>query len=170
MLAVDCSASMLRGGALAAAKGVAHAFEASALRVGAHLSVLSFRGTTTRIEASSGAARDTRERAIRSLGGGGGTPLGDALALAIEVCQRRPFQAREVGKRVVLLTDGRTREPLPTLRLAHARAQNGRASAPHQAQLELLVIDCERGPVRLGRAAAIASAVGGRYLHIDSLF
>ncbi|MDB4975230.1 MAG: Mg-chelatase subunit ChlI [Myxococcaceae bacterium] len=160
VLALDCSGSMLRSGALAAAKAVAHALEANALRVGAHVSVLSFQGATTRLEASSQAARATREHAIRQLGGGGGTPLGDALREALELARRRPFHAPDVGKRVVLLTDGRSREQLDSL------ARTRQRPSP---DLELLVIDCERGAVRLGRAAALATALGGQYFHIDAL-
>jgi magnesium chelatase subunit D len=155
VLAVDCSASMLRGGALAAAKAVAHAFEASAQRVGAHVSVLSFRGQETRLEAASGATRSSRGHAIARLGGGGGTPMRDALQQAFALSQRRPFHSADIGKRVVLLTDGRTRESLATVRPVPG--------------VEVVLIDCERGPVRLSRVPALAAALGARHLHVDTL-
>lgn len=161
VLALDCSASMLRSGALAAAKAAAHAFEVNALKVGAHVSLLSFQGVGTRLAAPSHAARATRERAIRELGGGGGTPLAHALQEAFALCQRRPFHAVDVGKRVILLTDGRTREHIEQV----AATVLGRRAG----NTEFLVIDCERGPIRLGRSAALATALRGRYWHVDAL-
>ena len=53
IVALDCSSSMLRGGALAAAKGVAHALQACAVRSGAHVALISFRGPSARTEVTS---------------------------------------------------------------------------------------------------------------------
>ena len=156
VLALDCSHSMLRSGALAAAKGVAHAFEARAVRAGAHVALLSFSGSTARREASSGERRSTRERALSALGAAGGTPLNAALHEALAVCSGRRFRSPEVQKRIVLLTDGRTREPLHDL-------------ATSDDSIELVVIDCERGALRLGRCAPLARTLGARLLHVDSL-
>lgn len=156
VLALDCSASMLRSGALAAAKGVAHAFEAQAVRVGAHVALLSFSGAAARLEASTGERRSTRERALGELGAAGGTPLRAALHEALGVCTSRRFRAPEVAKRIVLLTDGRTREPIHDLLL-------------EDESIELVVVDCERGQLRLGRSAALAQALGAKLVHVDAL-
>jgi magnesium chelatase subunit ChlD-like protein len=156
VLALDCSLSMLRSGALAAAKGVAHAFEARAVRTGAHVALLSFSGAAARREASTGEHRTTRERALRELGAAGGTPLRAALHEALAVCSGRRFRSPEVQKRIVLLTDGRTREPLSEL-------------ATRDQSIELVLIDCERGALRLGRCASLAHTLGARLLHVDAL-
>jgi magnesium chelatase subunit D len=156
VLALDCSASMLRSGALAAAKGVAHAFEAQAVRAGAHVALLSFSGAAARLEASTGERRSTRERALGELGAAGGTPLRAALHEAVGVCTSRRFRAPEVAKRIILLTDGRTREPVHDLLL-------------RDDSIELVVVDCERGPLRLGRAAPLARALGAHLVHVDAL-
>jgi magnesium chelatase subunit D len=167
IIALDCSSSMLRGGALSLAKGVAHAFERNARAAGARLALISFRGASAQLELTTGAGRSAYGAAIARLGAGGGTPLHDALQAAIALCKRPSFRARNVAKRFVLLTDGRislaqgptrfdAREPLDLL-----------AALPRE--LESLLIDCERGPIRLGRAQPLARAIGARYLRVDEL-
>jgi Mg-chelatase subunit ChlI/Mg-chelatase subunit ChlD len=156
ILAVDCSSSMLRGGALAAAKSVAHALEADAVRVGAHVALISFRGPSARLEVTSSAGRFALVRAISELAAGGGTPLRTALLAAHELCRQRRFRSDTVAKTVVLLTDGRTRDRLADL-------------VSFGANPGLLVIDCERSQLRLARAAGLAAALGGRCMHVNSL-
>jgi Mg-chelatase subunit ChlI/Mg-chelatase subunit ChlD len=156
ILAVDCSSSMLRGAALAAAKSVAHALEADAVRVGAHVALISFRGPSARLEVTSSAGRFALARAISELAAGGGTPLRTAVLAAHELCRQRRFRSDGVAKTLVLLTDGRTRDRLDDLVNAKPNPQ-------------LLVIDCERSRLRLARAAALAAALGGRYVHVNSL-
>lgn len=156
VVALDCSASMLRSGALAAAKSVALAFQAQATRAGAHVAVLAFQGAEARIEVDTGVRQQQRTRALHALGAGGGTPLRAALQQAFALCTSPRFRALAVHKRIVLLTDGRTQESLAGFERAREQAS-------------LLVIDCERGPVRLGRAGAIAHTLGACSLHVDAL-
>ena len=144
---------MLRGGALSLAKGLAQALERAASQVGAQAALISFRGPAARTEATSQAGKATFSRAISLLGGGGGTPLVEALTEVARLSRRPTFRARSIPKRLFLLTDGRTRE---TVR-------------PLAAELDVWVMDCERAPVRLGRARQLAAALHGRYLHADDL-
>ena len=156
LVALDCSSSMLRGGALAAAKGVAHALENSARRAGAELALIAFRGRSARTELTGGAGRRVFTEAVSRLGGGGGTPLRAAIQEAFALCSRRAYRSSAVAKRLMLLTDGRTRESMVDL-------------AVTRPDLELLVVDCERSQVRLGRARALATSIGAQYLHVDAL-
>jgi magnesium chelatase subunit D len=155
ILAVDCSGSMLHHGGLALAKSVAQAFELGAHRTGAQLALVSFRGGEARREASSIAGRGFVARTIESLGGGGGTPLRRALDEARALCRGTRFSGPKVRRRLVLLTDGRSSE-------------SARDFARHGLELESIVIDCERGRVRLGLARRLASALGAAYLHADA--
>jgi magnesium chelatase subunit ChlD-like protein len=165
ILAIDCSASMLRGGALAAAKGVAHALEAAAVRSGAHVALISFRGPSARLEVTSSAGRFALARAISELAAGGGTPLRTALHEARELCQQRRFRSAAVAKTLVLLTDGRTRERLDDWGMPGTSLSRRMA----RAKPELLIVDCERSKLRLGRCALLAAALGGRCVHVNSL-
>jgi len=154
ILALDCSSSMLPSGALAIAKGVAAALAATAARDGGHVALVSFRAGAA--HARFGAGSQALQVAIAQLGAGGGTPLRRALLEAIAVGARRDYRGDDVEKRLLLLTDGRTREAVTDLR---ARCRS----------LEPCVVDCERGALRLGRARALATALGASYVHVDTL-
>jgi magnesium chelatase subunit I len=155
VVAIDCSASMSRGGALSAAKTVARAIHERALRLGAHIGLISFRGHGAVREASARAGRSAFTHALAGLGAGGGTPLGIAFREMLALAGAPEFRAQGVAKRFWLLTDGRSRETvdLPGL----------------PADSELVVIDCERGRVRLGRARRLADAFGAVCLHVDTM-
>ena len=156
IVALDCSSSMLRGGALAAAKGVAHALQACAVRSGAHVALISFRGPSARTEVTSSPGRAILAQTIRELGGGGGTPLREALDEAFALSQRRSWRPASIAKQLVLLTDGRTRE-----------AVDAQLAVPEG--LALTVVDCERTSLRLSRSRGLADALRARYLHVDEL-
>jgi magnesium chelatase subunit D len=156
IIAVDCSSSMLHHGGLSLAKSVAQALELIARKSGAQLALVSFRGRDARREASSVAGRAFVARTIESLGGGGGTPLRRALHEARALARGARFSGPGVRKRLVLLTDGRTTEPLADL------VSLGR-------EVEATLIDCERGRLRLGLARGMARALGAAYLHVDAL-
>lgn len=156
VVAIDCSSSMLHHRGLALAKSVARSLKAGAQKRGAQLALLSFRGGGARREASSMAGQKRVERAILDLGGGGGTPLREALHAASAVCRSSRFSGTGVLRRLLLLTDGRCSEPVAHL----ARLVPG---------VDGLVIDCELGRVRLGLARRLAGALGAGYLHADSL-
>jgi len=149
VLMLDCSTSMLRSGALAYAKGVAHAFDRRAARIGAHVAVVAFRGDFAETRVASRAGRAVLQREISDAGAGGGTPLHAAFLEARRLSRSSRYKSRGIGKRLVLLTDGRSREPITNL--------------AHRDGLELLVVDCERGPILLGGAQKIATALGGTY-------
>lgn len=155
LILIDCSASMLQTGALPLAKGVAQALTLGATSAGAHVALISFSGDSARTELVSNAHGAHLEGVIGGLGAGGGTPLRRALDAALDVCKQARYRAPDVQKRAFILSDGRTRERLDDM------AQ--RCSA-----LQPVVIDCERGAIRLNRARGLARALGGRYLHVDT--
>jgi magnesium chelatase subunit D len=152
VIAIDCSASMLQSGALALAKGMAAALAARATQAGADIAVVSFAGHSAHVQIG---ARGL-ERAIAELGAGGGTPLRRALLAALAVCRRPAFCGSGVDKRLLVLTDGRSRETVADLR--------ARCSA-----LEPCVVDCERGALRLGRARGLAVALAAGYVQVETL-
>jgi magnesium chelatase subunit ChlD-like protein len=95
------------------------------------------------------------ERALAQLGAGGGTPLRRALLESLALCRQPRYCGNGVEKRLLLLTDGRTREAVGDLR---ARCRS----------LEPCVVDCERAALRLGRARGLAAALGAGYVHVDA--
>jgi magnesium chelatase subunit D len=149
IVAVDCSSSMLRSGGLGIAKGVASAFDRRAKSVGARLAVISFRGAGANLEVDSSPGRAVIPRAIAALGGGGGTPLNEALAAVQALCKQTRWSAQGVFKRLLVLTDGRVKVP--------------RSVASLPSDLERVVVDCESGRLRLGKAVQLAAALQGDY-------
>jgi magnesium chelatase subunit D len=154
VIALDCSASMLRSGALASAKGAAQALVTRAAQAHAEVVLISFGGRDVRREPTSRQPEQLGAD-IAALGAGGGTPLRRAVESALELL--RSTGARRFGeRRLLLFTDGRTRELVHDL-------------APAFGPIDACVIDCERGPVRLGLCARLARGIGGRLAHIDEL-
>ena len=152
VLALDCSASMLRGGALAAAKGVAMSFASSARRAGAHVALITFRGGFARRAVETGASQARLRRTLAAQSGGGGTPFASALSDAQALFERPAFRSAKVRKHLVIFTDGRIREALETLPAPRA---------------ETLLVDCERSRIRLRRAPLLAARLRARYLALD---
>jgi magnesium chelatase subunit D len=154
VIALDCSASMLQRRALGSAKGAARALAACAARGRAHVVLISFGSDDARLEAGARGALGTVERAIDGLGAAGGTPLRRAVQLGLRLAGSAPSAGE---RRFVLFTDGRSRDDVSGLAAAHP-------------QVESTLVDCERGPVRLGRSRPIADRLAARYVHIDELW
>ncbi|WP_256659188.1 VWA domain-containing protein, partial [Pseudomonas sp. A-1] len=153
LIVVDASASTRRHGALRRAKGLLAELLDQARRRRVALALLQADGAKPRWFCQGQRAPQAARHWLEQLGAGGGTPLPAALAEAGEWLQRR--QRRHPGERqqLWLLTDGRLRE-LPALAPAACPA---------------LLIDIESGPLRLGRARALAQALGAEYRHIDEI-
>jgi magnesium chelatase subunit D len=150
VVAVDCSGSMLRKGALSYAKGIACELGRRARAQRAAMHLITFGGAAAHMHRAiiHGA---TLDRALVALGAGGGTPLRHALIDALRV-SRRHRGARE--QRFFLLSDGRSRTRLADL------ADIGQT-------MEAVVIDCERARPRLGGARTIAQHLHASYVALD---
>jgi magnesium chelatase subunit ChlD-like protein len=157
VIALDCSASMLRSGALARAKGIALELTRGAGRASAQVRLVTFGGAGVHVAVGATRGQHRIDAAITSLGAGGATPLEHAVQRALDLCAARAREAPEATQhRIFLLTDGRIPQPLQPLA----------APPPNTA---IWVVDLELGPVRLGRAARIASALEASYVHADAL-
>ncbi|WP_240920810.1 VWA domain-containing protein [Rubrivivax sp. JA1026] len=140
LVLLDSSGSMRRGGRLARAKGVAAWLVAQAARHGDQLGLLAFGGAGLQWLITPGPARRAAAVRLPPLGGGGGTPLAQALAASEPVLQRHP------GAWLWLLSDGRC---------------PGEPPAP-RAAAQVVVVDHDDGPVAIGRCAAWAERWGAR--------
>jgi magnesium chelatase subunit D len=154
VIALDCSASMLQSGALGVAKGVARALVSRAASASADLALVSFGGADVSAQPASEGGTAAIARAIAALGAGGGTPLRRAVQIGLELASRAAPSS--VERRLLIFTDGRTRESVNHLGSTYPN-------------VDVTVIDCERGALRLGRAHRVAAALHGRYVHIEWL-
>jgi magnesium chelatase subunit D len=159
VIAIDASASMQRGRALAWAKGVAHALARRAERAGRDVALTVFRDAAARLGTALACSEEERDVALYAVGSHGGTSLRSAVLHALELCDALAQPSARRGLQLVVATDGRTREVLCDLHsLLVAR------------RCEVLFVDCERGPVRLGRCATLAAELGGRHVSAHDLW
>lgn len=157
-IVLDTSGSMRQQGRLALAKGQVAALLDLATRQGDEVAVLSFGGQGVDLLLPPGPARAVARHRLRPLGGGGGTPLAQALDEADRLLQRAaraasvPAGAGPAGGRAFecwlwLLSDGRTLE---------------QPRAPRAAQ-HVVIVDFDDPRKAVGRCAAWAAAWGASY-------
>jgi magnesium chelatase subunit ChlD-like protein len=153
LVIVDASASTRRHQALSDAKGLLAQLFDDAYRQRARLALLTASGSAPKWQVQGLKASSGLRVWLDTLGAGGGTPLLAALTEAQQwlTLRRKRFPAEQ--QRLLVVTDGRLKDcgALPAL------ACRG------------LLIDIERGPIRLGRARDLAEALGSEYRHIDEL-
>jgi magnesium chelatase subunit D len=157
---VDGSGSMAAG-RLQVAKDVALALLASNYERRDEVALMIFRGEGAELVLPF--TRDSRrlEETLRDIAVGGRTPLAGALHEAARTLRNRPSSL------LVLFTDGRANvsvggnDPWEDALSACAAAADACAGA--------LVIDCETGPIALGRARVLADALRGTYLSRESM-
>ncbi|WP_443218292.1 vWA domain-containing protein [Pseudomonas sp. TNT2022 ID1044] len=153
LVIVDASASTRRHHALSDAKGLLAQLFDDAYRQRARLALLTASGAAPKWQVQGLKASGGLRHWLYELGAGGGTPLLAALAEArrwLRVRQKR-FPAEQ--QRLLVVTDGRLKD--------------GAALAP--LDCPGLLIDIERGPIRLGRSKTLAAQLQSEYRHIDEL-
>ncbi|WPO97907.1 VWA domain-containing protein [Pseudomonas sp. HR96] len=153
LVIVDASASTRRHGALAEAKGVLAQLFDQAYRQRARLALLTASGERPGWQCHGLKASKGLQQWLRELGAGGGTPLLAALEQARGWLRRRRRQLPAEAQRCLVLTDGRLKE-LQSL---------------HPLGCPTLLIDIEKGPIRLGRARQLALQLGAEYVPVGEL-
>ena len=153
-LVVDASGSMGARQRLARVKGALLEVLRDAYARRDRVAVIVFRNSAAELLIAPGAPLERAAEAIRALPTGGRTPIAAGLDTAERLIRREA--GREAGRRsiAIVLTDGRAEDPRRAIPRAAARL--GRAADT------VHVIDTEDGAVRLGLAAEIAAAAGGR--------
>lgn len=164
LFVVDASGSMAAGQRMEAVKGAVLSLLTNAYQHRDSVGVISFRGIDAQVLLPPTRHVEQAEQALQTLPTGGRTPLPHALQLALDVLG----QTRDQRPLLVVLSDGKANVALPgggdawqqTLHLAgQLRAQ----SAP------ALVLDTDASYLQLGRAAALADALGADCISLDSL-
>ncbi|WP_124408629.1 VWA domain-containing protein [Pseudomonas sp. R4-39-08] len=153
LVIVDASASTRRHRALSDAKGLLAQLFDDAYRQRARLALLTASGQSPQWQVQGLKASKGLADWLEQLGAGGGTPLLAALSEAAHwlVARRKRYPAEQ--QRMLVMTDGRL------------KAIDGLA----QLACPGLLVDIERGPIRLGRAQELAAGLQLEYRHIDQL-
>ncbi|MCG6576708.1 VWA domain-containing protein [Pseudomonas sp. AF32] len=151
LVVVDASASTRRHRALSDGKGLLAQLFDNAYRQRARLALLKASGVAPTWQVQGPKASTGLRNWLDDLGAGGGTPLLAALNEARHwlAARRKRFPTEQ--QRVLVMTDGRVREELSLSPL----------------DCPCLLIDIERGPIRLGRARQLAGQLQAEYRHID---
>ncbi|MFE9784136.1 magnesium chelatase subunit D family protein [Nocardia salmonicida] len=161
---VDASGSMAARDRLTAVTGAIVTLLRDAYQRRDKVAVISVRGSEAELVLPPTSSVDIAVRRLAGMRTGGKTPLAAGLLKAREVIAREHVRDPRRRPMLVLLTDGRATggiDPLPRARTA-ARVL---AAEGHTA----MVIDCERGMVRLGLAAELARDLRARYLRLNEL-
>jgi magnesium chelatase subunit ChlD-like protein len=153
LIIVDASASTRRHGALSDAKGLLAQLFDQAYRQRARLALLTASGHSPKWQVQGLKASNGLRSWLDALGAGGGTPLLAALDEAVQWLAFRQQRFPAEQQRVLLLTDGRLKD-WPSLPILDCPS---------------LLVDVERGPIRLGRAKELATGLQADYRHIDDL-
>ncbi len=141
LIVLDTSGSMRQGGRLALAKGFAAKLIEEAARAGDDVALLCFGGQGVELVLPPGPARAAGAARVRQCGGGGGTPLAHALAVAQGLLVKSSHAA------LWLLTDGRTLE---------------QPAAP-QGAAQTVIVDFDDPRRAIGRCAAWAAQWGAEH-------
>lgn len=158
---VDASGSMATQRRLDAAKGAALGLLTSSYQRRDQVALMVFRGDGTDLVLPFTRHVASVEAALHDVPTGGRTPLAGALLSAGELLQKQQASL------VVLFTDGRANVAVDS---GDPWQEALAAAAIVRAQCAgALVIDCEPGPILLGRARPLADALGAECLPLDAI-
>lgn len=161
---VDASGSMAARDRLSAVTGAVVALLRDAYQRRDKVAVITVRGAEAELVLPPTSSVDIAVRRLSGMRTGGKTPLAAGLLKAREVVYRERVRDPRRRPMLVLLTDGRATggvDPVPRARAAAALLARDAITS--------IVVDCERGMVRLGLAAELAGALRGGYLRLAEL-
>ncbi|MFC0431146.1 putative cobaltochelatase [Kutzneria buriramensis] len=167
LFAVDASGSMAARQRMSAVSGAVLSLLRDAYQRRDKVGVVTFRGTEAQVALPPTSSVDAAVARLRKLRTGGRTPLADGLLKAHKVLSVERLRDPRRRPLLVVVTDGRATAARPghdpvqdSLRAAAMLAADGVAT---------VVVDCENGPVRLGLADKLATALDGVCLRLEQL-
>jgi magnesium chelatase subunit D len=166
LFAVDASGSMAARKRMSAVTGAVVSLLLDAYQRRDKVGLITFRGAAADLVLPPTSSVEAAVARLRRLSTGGRTPLAAGLLRAHRTLTVERLRDPRRRPLLVVVTDGRATVPLradpveDSLRAAGLLAADGVAS---------VVVDCERGPVRLGLPAQLAAALGGACVRLDEL-
>ncbi|WP_433665431.1 magnesium chelatase subunit D family protein [Nocardia sp. CA-128927] len=161
---VDASGSMASRDRLSAVTGAVVTLLRDSYQRRDKVAVITVRGQDAELVLPPTSSVDIAVRRLSAMRTGGKTPLAAGLVKAREIVLRERVRDPRRRPMLVLLTDGRATggvDPVPRARAAAARLANDGVTS--------IVVDCERGMIRLGLAAELARELRGGYLRLAEL-
>ena len=167
LLVVDASGSMSASRRMEAVKGAVLSLLTDAYQQRDTVAVVAFRGLEAHVLLPPTRSVAVAEQALRALPTGGRTPLPHALQLAAQLLAQADY-AQGLHPLLVLLSDGKANVPLPGGGDAGLQTQQ-LAGQLRARNVPTLVLDTDNSYLRLGKAEALAAALGAQYLPLDEL-
>ena len=166
LFVVDASGSMGSRARMGAVKGAVLSLLLDAYQRRDKVGLVTFRGTDAELALPPTWSVEAAAARLTELPTGGRTPLAAGLLRAHEVL--RVERVRDPRRRplLVVVTDGRATGGRGGTHLADAHAAAALLAAAGTAAV---VVDCESGPVRLGLAATLGTALGAETLRLEEL-
>jgi magnesium chelatase subunit D len=161
---VDSSGSMAARDRLSAVTGAVVALLRDAYQRRDKVAVITVRGQDAELVLPPTSSVDIAVRRLSGMRTGGKTPLAAGLLKAREVVHRERVRDPRRRPMLVLLTDGRATGGTDPVH----RARTAAGMLAHEA-ITSIVVDCERGMIRLGLAADLARALRAGYLQLGEL-
>jgi magnesium chelatase subunit D len=162
VVAVDASGSMGTHQRVEAATGAVLGLLADAYLRRDRVSMVTFRAGSAEVVLPPTASVELARTRLAELPTGGVTPLAEGIEAALSIARRAA--ADGWPPLLVLITDGRA--------TGHEQAADrARAAAAEVAAagLEVVVVDAEDGPTRLGLAEQLAATMGARHLRLEEM-
>jgi magnesium chelatase subunit D len=160
LFCVDASGSMAARTRMTAVKGAVLSLLLDAYQRRDRIGLVTFRGSEADLALPPTGAVEAARVRLDGLRTGGRTPLTAGLKRAYKVIETERVRDPQRRPLLIVVTDGRhTSGPDPSGVAAHL-ARGGVRS---------VVVDCERGPVRLGMAGRLAAHLGAELVGLQEL-
>ncbi len=166
LFAVDASGSMAARKRMSAVTGAVISLLLDAYQRRDKVGLVTFRGDSADLVLPPTSSVEAAVARLRRLSTGGRTPLADGLLRAHRTLATERLRDPRRRPLLVVVTDGRATVPLRADPVADAMRAAGLLAGDGVASV---VVDCERGPVRLGIPARLATALAGAHVRLDEL-
>ena len=169
LFCVDASGSMAARARMSAVKGAVLSLLLDAYQRRDKVGMVTFRGAEAQVSLPPTSSVEAAAARLQALPTGGRTPLAAGLLRAADVL--RVERMRDPSRRplLVVVTDGRATGAAGGASGVPVEQAQRAAALLAAAGVASVVVDCESGPVRLGLAATLATALGGELLRLDEV-
>ncbi|NMM23685.1 MAG: VWA domain-containing protein, partial [Phycicoccus sp.] len=157
LFVVDASGSMAARARMTEVKGAVLGLLLDAYQRRDKVGLITFRDRGAELALPPTSSVENAARRLEAIQTGGRTPLAAGLAKAVQVINTERLRDPLRRPLVLLITDGRA-----------DAASAARAGAGLRAH-DVVVLDCERGPVKLRLAQRLAVELGADYLNLDDV-
>ena len=157
LFVVDASGSMAARARMTEVKGAVLGLLLDAYQRRDKVGLITFRDRGAELVLPPTTSVENAARRLEAIQTGGRTPLAAGLAKAVQVINTERLRDPLRRPLILLITDGRA-----------DAASAARAGAGLRAH-DVVVLDCERGPVKLRLAERLAIDLGADYLRLDDV-